>query len=148
MYPKYNICYPETKHVKHSKSVKQDLQGLDFPSINFLLADFIKNIHSDTETISEIIIEPNIDAEQVVDSDENSVFTPNPLEFETFAVNQDATISFTEFPSEETSLIFATNTDTTSTNENQSNFLSSLQRSKSKSKILFNLYRDKTCFQR
>jgi len=54
------------------KSVKTDIQGLDFPSIDFLLAEFIRNIHSDADTMSEIIIEQRIQAEQ--DRNESSVF--------------------------------------------------------------------------
>ena len=81
------------------KSVKSNLHGLDFPSVNFLLAEFIKNIHADTDTMSEIFIQQIIAEEQ---NQEDSIFTPNPLEFESLAEHQDVTLLFTEFPFEQT----------------------------------------------
>lgn len=76
------------------KSVKINIQGLDFPSVNFLLAEFIRNIHADTDTMSEIIIQPSITDEE--NQEEDSIFTPNPLEFE------GVTYLFTEFQFEQT----------------------------------------------
>ena len=82
------------------KSVKINLQGLDFPSMNFLLAEFIRNIHADTDTMSEIIIQPSITDEE--NQEEDSIFTPNPLEFESLSEPQGVTYLFTEFQFEQT----------------------------------------------
>ena len=50
--------------------------------------------------MSEIIIQPSITDEE--NQEEDSIFTPNPLEFESLAGHQDVTFLFTEFPSEQT----------------------------------------------
>ena len=68
------------------------------------MEDFIKSIHSDTDTISGIVIEPRVEAEQ--ETKETVVFTPDPLELEYIADHGDATISFTEVESEVTSPYF------------------------------------------
>ena len=54
--------------------------------------------------MSEIIIQQIIADEQ--NQEEDSIFTPNPLEFESLAEHQDVTILFTEFPFELTTTDF------------------------------------------
>ena len=63
--------------------------------------------------MSEIIIEQRIQAEE--DQTEISVFTPNPLEFESLADHQDVTFSFTDFPFDQSTIDSTTDFTTTDT---------------------------------
>ena len=106
-----------------TKSVKADIQGLDFPSIEFLLAEFIQNIHSDADTMSEIIIEQRIQPRTEQYQNENSIFTPNPLEFESLADHQDVTFSFTDLPFEQSTIDSTTDSTIDLTIDNTTYFI-------------------------